>query len=63
MYRISTDDIKCKSHDDVWCVLRHLAALAGPSFLAPSTLTGPRFSMGARREARIVEILRGHHFI
>jgi len=23
----------------------------GPSFLAPSTLTGPRFSMGARREA------------
>ena len=24
---------------------------AGPQFLAPSTLTGPQFSMGARREA------------
>ena len=28
-----------------------IRAFTGPQFLAPSTLTGPQFSMGARREA------------
>lgn len=31
--------------------IRTFTATLGPQFLAPSTLTGPQFSMGARREA------------